>query len=91
MIVICYKESEIKLSLITLHYPHHQCNHCYRGQDDGVPILGDEVPQVVDAAVREENVVQSQEGSKRVNLNNKQRWLQPVLIFSDPAAPLDTF
>ena len=88
--VICYKETEIKLSLITLHYPHHQCNHCHCGQDDGVPILGDEVPQVFNAAVREENVVKSQKGSQRVNLNNKADG-EVRIIFPDPVAPLDTF
>ena len=41
------------------------------GEDDGVPVLGDEVPQVFNAAVREENVVQSKERSQGVNLNKK--------------------
>ena len=71
MIVICYKEkSQRLLSLIIPHYPHHQCNDCHCGQYDGVPVLGDEVHQVGDAAVREEDVVQSEEGSQGVNLNN---------------------
>ena len=73
MIVIYYKESEIIIPHYPhySHYPHHQGNHCHRGQYDGVPVLGDEVPQVFNAAVREENVVQSEERSQGVNLNKK--------------------
>ena len=53
MIVIYYKESEMIIPhyVIIPYYPHHQRNHCHRGQNDRVPILGDEVPQVLNAAV----------------------------------------
>ena len=38
------------------------------GEDDGVPVLGDEAPDGHDAVVGEEELPQGEEGAQRVNL-----------------------
>ena len=50
---------------------YHECNHCDCSQYHGVPILCDEVGEVLNAVFREENIVEGEERTERVDLSKR--------------------